>query len=78
MEQSEKEKRESGYESETQEVKKETTEQNSVDVGAHSARYSIDEKNVIKQGMTEQERYETLKDKKIEVIIYYKSFGCIT
>ena len=36
-----KEKRESSYESETQEVKKETTEQNSVDIGAQSARYSI-------------------------------------
>ena len=61
VEQSEKEKRESGYESETQGVKKETTEENSVDVGAQSsARYSIDEKNVIKQGMTEQERYKIL------------------
>ena len=29
-------------ESETKEVKKETTEENSVDVGAHSARYSLD------------------------------------
>ena len=45
VEQSEKEKRENGYESETQEVKKETTEENSVDVDAQSSvRYSIDEK----------------------------------
>ena len=69
-----KEKRENGYESETQEVKKEATEQNSVDVDAQSsARYSLDEKTVIKQGMTEQERYETLKDKKNEVFEDVKS-----